>query len=350
MQNETTVQPCRNCQSPLPEGAKFCPACSQKNTDGKLTVRELMAEVAGTLFNLDNRIFRTLGGLALPGKLTVDYFEGKHVRYYHPLRLFLFAGLALISITTVRFRQGESYAKMDKVVKEIENNHQKQQFYAHLDSVRLELRKELTDSVAIQAVDTFARRTDFLNVNQAGDQDSSSFNVNLLGEGVTVATKDMMELSTDSIISKYQVTGFWDRLLLTRSMRMMRGINDYLLQIFGNVIWMLLVLIPLFALCLKLAYRRRPFFYFEHVVFLMHVHAALFVLLFLLFAFAKEPPAWLSSAVSLAAIAYPLLAMKRVYRQGYLKTGLKYLLLAVAYLALAIISFVALALISFALF
>lgn len=90
MENETTTQNCRNCGHPLPEGANYCPQCSQKNHDGRLSFREMAVEMVSTIFNLDNKIFRSFLALLVPGKLTVDYFEGKHVRYYHPLRLFLF--------------------------------------------------------------------------------------------------------------------------------------------------------------------------------------------------------------------------------------------------------------------
>ncbi len=353
MENETPIHHCRNCNNSLPEKAKFCPQCSQKKHDGRLTFGEMVTEAMGTLFNLDNRIFSTLRAMVVPGKLTVEYFEGKHVRYYHPLRLFLFTGLALISILTVRYKQGSGYAQIEKVRAEMEENHLNKKTYSHLDSLRLEYTKGLSNPIAIQAVDSFASKANILNYSIA-NRDSSSFGINMFDgkvKGVKVSTQDLMELSADSLLAKYHVTGFWDKLFLTRSVKMMKGgINEFLQYMFGNVIWMLLVLMPLMAAVLKLMYIRKPILYYEHFVFNLHVHAAIFTAFFLNLAFTKDPPIWLTITVVLVTSLYPFLAMRRVYQQGFFKTSIKYFLISIAYAMLAITSFLLLAVISFALF
>jgi hypothetical protein len=352
MENETPIHRCRNCSTPLPEDARFCPQCSQKNHDGRLTFGEMVSETFATLFNLDNRIFSTLRAMLVPGKLTTGYFEGRHVRYYHPLRLFLFSGLALISILTVRYKQGAGYAQMEKVREDMQRTHLTKKTYGHLDSIRLEYTKGLSDPVAIQAVDSFAAKANILNYLE--NRDSSSFGINMFDgnlKGVKVSTQDLMELSADSLLSKYHVTGYWDRLFLTRSVKMMKGgINEFLQYMFGNVIWMLLVLMPLMALVLKLLYIRKPFLYYEHFVFNLHVHAALFTTVFLCLAFSKSTPVWLIIIGALITMFYPFLAMMRVYKQGFWKTSIKYFLMSIAYAVLAITSFVLLAVISFAMF
>lgn len=91
-----------------------------------------------------------------------------------------------------------------------------------------------------------------------------------------------MELPTDSLLNRYQVEGFWERMVVARAMRMMKGTNQFLISMFGNAIWMMLVMMPLLALFLKLLYRRKPYYYYEHLVFSLHVHAAAFGLFFLL--------------------------------------------------------------------
>jgi len=69
------------------------------------------------------------------------------------------------------------------------------------------------------------------------------------------------------------------------------------------------VLLPTFALWLKLAYRNRRLRYTEHLVFALHVHAFWFVaLLFTL------PGLDLLTALALLTVpVYTLMAMKRVY-------------------------------------
>ena len=335
----------------MPDGAKYCPQCSQKNHDGRVSFREFMAEAVATIFNLDNRIFSTLRAITVPGKLTTDYFEGKQVRFYHPLRLFLFTGLALISILTVRYRQGEGFAQMEKVSEEMETGHLHKQKFERLDSIRLVFNNELGDPVARQAVDSFAARAGILDYPKE-ENDSSSLGINMFSgkiKGVKVSTRDLMEMAPDDLLEKYKVEGFWNRMFVSRSMRAMRGMNEYLLSLFGNGIWMMLVMMPLMALVLKLLYFRKPFLYFEHFVFNLHLHAAMFLLLALTMAFTGSPPTWLVVASVLISFAYPFMAMKRVYKQGFWKTGLKYFIITIAYTILGILSFLFLAIISFVL-
>lgn len=104
----------------------------------------------------------------------------------------------------------------------------------------------------------------------------------------------------------------------------------------------LFLLLPLFALLLKLVYVRRDWYYSEHLVFGFHVHAAAFLILTL----ALLPSVWMSSGgtagesafasylvgMLLASIpVYYLIASWRVYRQGVFKTLAKGVVVGVVY-------------------
>jgi hypothetical protein len=41
---------------------------------------------------------KTLTALCVPGKLTIEYFKGKHKSYYHPIRLYLVMSLIFFAI------------------------------------------------------------------------------------------------------------------------------------------------------------------------------------------------------------------------------------------------------------
>ncbi|MCB0642390.1 MAG: DUF3667 domain-containing protein, partial [Phaeodactylibacter sp.] len=89
-QPDTTKQhPCLNCGASLPESAKYCSGCGQKNTNGKISVASVLGEVWSNLVNLDAKIFRTVPALFVPGKLTREFFKGRQRRYMHPFRIFL---------------------------------------------------------------------------------------------------------------------------------------------------------------------------------------------------------------------------------------------------------------------
>lgn len=79
---------CLNCNS-MVEG-NFCSNCGQKFQPTKLPIKLFLEDAVETLFNVDNRWFKTLKDLFLvPGKVTKDYIEGKRAQYLPPLRIYL---------------------------------------------------------------------------------------------------------------------------------------------------------------------------------------------------------------------------------------------------------------------
>jgi hypothetical protein len=107
--------------------------------------------------------------------------------------------------------------------------------------------------------------------------------------------------------------------------------------IFGHLPQAMLVMVPLFALLLKLFYVFKRRLYMEHLTVALHSHAFLFlclllgVLLELLViwlaphaAWVKPPLFWLEWALGLWAATYLLLMQKRIYHQGWPMTLLKY--------------------------
>jgi len=92
---------------------------------------------------------------------------------------------------------------------------------------------------------------------------------------------------------------------------------------------MMVVLVPLFGLILALLYVRQRRYLVEHLVFALHVHAFLFLLLSLFIA----GTAWLGLPALPwwsffgPATLYLLVALRRVYRQGWIRSGGKALLL-----------------------
>jgi len=84
---------------------QFCPYCSQKNTNGKIRVRSFLAVFVNQVFNIESKLFKTLRDLFIPGKLTIEYFKGRHQTYFHPLRLFIV--LAVIFIAFLTFSEND---------------------------------------------------------------------------------------------------------------------------------------------------------------------------------------------------------------------------------------------------
>jgi Protein of unknown function (DUF3667) len=95
---------CLNCHYPTAEFDSFCPNCGQKNTDGKTTMHDLWHEFVHSWLHVDGKIFNTLFAIFIPGRLTEQFFKGRHKRYVHPIQLlFVIGGLyILLSIVSTK--------------------------------------------------------------------------------------------------------------------------------------------------------------------------------------------------------------------------------------------------------
>ncbi|HET9835851.1 MAG TPA: hypothetical protein VFP88_05865, partial [Rhodanobacteraceae bacterium] len=109
------------------------------------------------------------------------------------------------------------------------------------------------------------------------------------------------------------------------------------------------VLLPLFALILKVFYIFKRRLYMEHLIVAVHSHAFIFLSILVLFALAGlrslSPGAWLSVPVGLATAAawiwifvYLWLMQKRVYEQGWFFTTVKYWSVGICYSVLLLFS------------
>ena len=110
----------------------------------------------------------------------------------------------------------------------------------------------------------------------------------------------------------------------------------------GKVPTVLFLVLPVFALLLKALYVRRGWYYSEHLVFGLHTHAFTFFVFVVLALLAtagggtgfSSGSGWAGvlSAVLLCAVpVYFVVAQKRVYGQGWIKTILKSLVLGTVY-------------------
>lgn len=322
---------CRNCYYPLPSRAGFCPHCGQKFTTGKLTVKELLNEFADAIFNVDSKIFRTIGALFIPGKLTNAYFQGKHKRYVHPLRIFLvtavlhFAVMGLVlyqpfhdafgEVTDTMVRRGVRAELFEDVAKA-------------KSQVALKMRD---DPSAIRALDSLmvkvpGAKSDSVDYGYLAIQEDWSINT----KQVRFADRDMAMLKSSDLMKLYKVDGFWSQLQVRQMVRINKEGGNFAQFVLGKLIWMVVLMMPALALVLKLLYFRRKRYYVEHLVFSFHYHAFAFViaalgLLGVYFVMNKgdEAPNAIMTFAFLIILIYLYKAMRNVYHQGRFKTFIK---------------------------
>jgi len=344
---EKTTHECKNCSNDV-EG-QFCHFCGQRYHDHKESFGELTYEFVSDFLHFDSRFFKTVFPLIFqPGKLTINYNEGKQRSQFHPIRLYLFSSFVYFFL----------FFYFNDFTKKIDNNDfNTNQGAFILDSIKSEIRK---DSVRMAINDTLHSQSNHLS--QTGDSDSLSISdkreyVRLKDSGVNYSftvtsyidslldkkTTPEEYLAFQKSLSKEKKAGYFERIITARLLKINlegeAGKKEFFKKIIEtflhNIPKMLFFLLPIFALLLKLLYiRRKQFYYVDHAILSLHYFSFIFLML-ILCNFILDKIFGTSIFSSLAVVwmmLYLLLAMKRIYRQGWVKTIVKYMALGLFFL------------------
>lgn len=326
-----TYRYCHNCHYPLPPQAKYCPQCSQKYTDGRETFGHMIHEVIHTKFHLDSTFFNTLRYIFIPGKLTEEFFKGKHKRYAHPIRLFLVLGVLCFALIQGKLFHHKSESPLHN---ELYNTMAKAEMAEQIDTLEKkwliahphEDAKSILDSVKY-----------FLN---EGDDSISLGTIVLFDsdekEPLKLSKRDAFLLSNDSLVKKYDVQGRFSKLAV-QQFRKSFVEGEYGLKYFvSKLFYTLFLMLPVIAVFMKLLYIRHNYLFIEHFIFLVHYHCFLFALLSVLMLLSKYTSDLLIGlAVAVMAVFF-FLALKKVYRQGFFKTLVKQNILLAFYVLMLI--------------
>jgi hypothetical protein len=342
--SESVQKICHNCLSPLPEDALYCPQCSQKYTTGRVPLKELIADFFNTQFNLDSKFFKAVFAIFQPGKLTIEYFNGKHVTYASPIRIFLLTAILFFAVASIEtdgvnleMNDEDLFAKAEEI-KSIQL----------LDSISREVKDQFDHSQVNTALDSLL--AGFENARRSGRDSitlSLKFSENI--DDLNVAKKDIVELSLDELADKYGMDSFYERILFKQQIKAVKNGKSLLNYFVSKLPLMVLLMMPFLAVFLKLLYIRREFYYVEHLVFSFHCHAFVFLIATFLALLGDFLGGWIALFI-IGIVVYLFVAMKRVYGQPFGKTLLKFIILSILYLALSLAFFILTLIISFVLF
>lgn len=297
---------CGNCGTPMQ--GDFCYRCGQPVRGLVRHFSSIVGDFFDTVFDLDSRMARTLGPLLIrPGWLTLRYFEGQRVRYVSPVRLFFFCCVLAFLVLRLSMSMDGAF---------------------DIDPGSTETTEETTSAEAQKS----PRKPIRFSLGDNGHWDAKT-NPVVIG-WLPQAANDMLNR------------------LIARSAHNMEQIREEPGQLseafLQNLPQALFLLLPLFALLLKLFYLFARRLYMEHLIVALHSHAFLCVALLVLALLAVLDDwmgAWMGGAVGTglsllkAALViwmplYLLLMQKRVYRQGWLLTLCKYFVLGNIYCVL----------------
>jgi hypothetical protein len=261
---------CLNCGAPAP--GRFCAECGQATAADPQSLAATLGAAFERGLGRRSRLRQTLAKLILaPGALTVEHRAGRRARYLQPLQLYLLASVVVFGA-------------------------------AQLFGLNLSLRLIGDEGIHL-----------LRSMRPSAVQDGAQ------GQRLTPIQIILDHADTPGV-RRFRALAPDDRFAYLKARRA------------PAVSWLVLFVVPFFALTLGIFYRGRHRNYSEHLVFGLHSQA--FLLLALLVEAGLSTS--LANALSLWVIAYFTLALKRVYGGSWPAT----LVRAVAILALYFAIFV----------
>jgi Protein of unknown function (DUF3667) len=307
---------CENCGAPL--YGKYCYACGQPVHGLVRHFGSVLSDIADSVLNIDERVFRTILPLYLrPGKLTLDYFAGKRARYVTPFRLVFFLAIVAFFSIQLTVRAGFSHVVDVKTPPiagtsiRLRNAPGPETKDTHFDHGNITFNDKVvwnreTRPLTIGWLPAFAN--DWLN----DSIENARLNMHAFNSGTVAEKKAAGQRVTLGALSAAPTVLF--------------------------------VLLPLFALLLKVFYIFKRRLYMEHLIVAMHSHAFLMLSMLVLVGlgvlrdwvvphagWSGIPISLLHAAAWIWIFVYLFLTEKRVYRQGWFFTTLKFCCIGFCY-------------------
>lgn len=320
------IESCLNCGTTL--GGQYCANCGQRADSRLISILDMTRDAFGDLFELDSRLWRTLLPLLTrPGRLTRDYLEGRRARYMPPFRTYLV--LSLLFFFTSFFEPEKDFGILFEPGSGQQQDAGSDTATPGADAIQQEIAGELADSgIVVGTADD----------DSSPEDESSAPRLSIGTDGADCNVDDMdlteMPLWLQKRFTPERLQHVCESLNADNGGAFLDKLKDY-------VPAALIILLPLMAFVLKVLYPLSKRYYVEHLLFIVHYHAFVFLILTLQITFSRISAfAGLSdTAVNVTIVAasiyipvYLYKAMRRVYGQGHTVTVGKYLVLALAYL------------------
>jgi uncharacterized protein YaaQ len=319
--NKTT---CKNCEQEHESGFEFCPHCGQK-TNEDLTVGVLFYNTISNYFSFDARFFKSFIPLMFrPGVLAKRFIEGKRLLYLHPAQMYLFISVVFFFLFSFIVR--DQVVDLDNILEKgfTEETAKKDSLRTQvLDTTKIaSITKSLKDSNIVIGVDTEELKAlDSIIATKSGTNNNfSGLTFGYDGKKVDslIAAKAPVEAQLNAM-GMEEDAGIFKRRLYTQLLKFQTNKKGgTILQTFYDSIPIaLFVLLPIFAMLLKLFFWRRGSFA-HHLVFSFYYYSFLFTVLciILLANFIWDVPDWVGFLIMLSTFFYLFLAIKHFYKQG----------------------------------
>jgi hypothetical protein len=386
---------CENCHQPL--AGPFCAQCGQQAESTLKYFWVVILHLLDDIFSFDSRAARTiLPLLTRPGFLTNEYIAGKRVHYVPPLRLYLFVSIVFFitlkffvlndnnNILNVNDNQTSITMVKDHLAL-LEENKRKA-----IETIPINSDKLLVITNDIAKFSTFLsdiNKDDSLNKNKLlidmtkklVDLELRQFND---GQPLEGKKKERYELLTSNIIkikngeeldktvspvvisnnaggtltfdflsedSNKKLNTFTESLTKKAEKAFHSDITPLVQEIIGKLPQLMFILLPLFAILLKIMFIFSKRLYMEHLTVALHSHSFIFFTILLVELFdgfyeysltaipvLSGTIEFIGNALMVWIPVYLFIMQKRVYKQGYILTFIKFFFIGNAYMLLIV--------------
>lgn len=337
------VTPCKNCAAPVL--GPYCAACGQPTDVHRRSVLHLLHDLFKDIASFDSRILRTVRALFFePGELSLAFRQGRTQRYVPAVRLYLFVSLIFFLFLSLT---GTAILQLELII----TSHR-----YFTDAGGRVFEEKNGAAKAMEGLKADKNGNVFADTGEAGPR--------VLIYGMRADGKLSNDLSTkafffaplrkphaqisagiQSVLEQEHAQftalpisptfGAWlenhlDRMLKTLALDP-TAINGPMTEWIPRVLF---VLLPVFACVLALFYwrQRRDFYFVDHLVFSLNMHSFGFAMILVAVILARLVAGGAAAEIALAAIAlYLLLAMKRFYGQGWVRTAVKFVSVSFVY-------------------
>jgi hypothetical protein len=353
---------CENCGAEL--SGQYCAQCGQAAVDYRRSFRHVIVDVLDSFLNWDSKFFATIALLILkPWQLTNEYVGGKRVRHVNPLRLYLLASIVFFfainySVKSLRIEpitlspeiRAEIRTELDQenVAPEVRAKIEETLGKTMPPEKRAALEERLKNAnLPEEARDAIQEQLDHGEVTRVARGKLEDAMKDLPPEArakiepvLQKAAEKPVVFQSDKNDRPNDLGKWFEKRAKEKFGEQGTKFGLFITTLFTNLPYMMLCCVPLFALVLKILYLRRRIFYIDHLMYALHIHAFAYlgIMLIVLATLGLNrvvPGAIANWGIALLWIWFAIhifLSIRRVYRQGWFISVIKFCFGGVAYL------------------
>ncbi|RIJ43065.1 DUF3667 domain-containing protein [Pontibacter oryzae] len=319
---------CLNCGTTVHD--KFCPSCGQENLELHEDFLHLALHSVGHYFHFESKLFNSIVPLfTKPGYLTKEYFAGKRASHLNPVSMYIFISILFFFLFTANTNINKREI-IDDNTAAAKPATEKENIRKAVSLAKNKLNEDVTageisEKTAAYTYTMLDKTEAALDTSQARPNKAVSYKKPAANAEQTHAAGEEAEETgvIHSLKAKFKEV----------------ATNDLSSELFKNKLVshlpkIMFILLPLFALILKLVHWRSPKLYVEHLIYSIHIHSFMFLFISLLIILSWIMPFlsdWLSLLGSIIILWYIYRSMRNIYGNSRWRTISKFFLLFFAY-------------------